>query len=271
MRRCSLYTVSLVVGMATGVFALSSVSASGWSSFAGSTQEPELRTERRLVRDAQVALRDQGFYDGLVDGVPGPQTREALRNFQRARRLPATGRLDEATLKALDVKLEEERQEEKKGIFGTIGAGVETAGKTVAEGAVVGAQATAKGATAAGKATAKGATTAGKATVEGSTVAAKKTAGASTTVGKATVKGTTTTGKAVKGVFTPERSDAEILYEIQDRFKENSRIDPTHFDLGVSDGVVTLTQRSGTVSELEQAAALAKQVKGVKKVVSKRK
>lgn len=259
MRRCNLYTVSLVVGMATGVFALSGVPASGWSAFAGSTQEPELRTERRLVRDAQVALRDQGFYDGRVDGLLGPQTREALRNFQRARRLPVTGRLDEATLKALDVKLESEREEEKKGIFGTIGAGVETVGKTVADSAVIGAQATAKGAT-----------TAGKATAEGGGVAAKKTAGGMSTAGKATVKGASTAADAVKGVFTPERSDAEILYEIQDRFKENSQIDSTHFDLGVSDGVVTLTQRSGTVSELERAAALAKQVKGVKKVVSKR-
>jgi osmotically-inducible protein OsmY len=178
--------------------------------------------------------------------------------------------LDEVTLDALGVKLQAESQEEKKGIFGKIGAGVKTAGEAVAEGTVVGAQATAKGATTAGKATAKGATTAGKATAEGSTVAAKKTAEASTTAGKATVKGTTTAGKAVKGVFTPPRSDAEILYEIQDRFKENPQIDPAHFDVGVSDGVVTLTQRKGTASELDQATVVAKQVKGVKKVVSKR-
>jgi len=117
------------------------------------------------------------------------------------------------------------------------------------------------------QATAKGATTAGKATAEGSTVAAKKTGQGSTTAAKATAKGATATGKAVKGVFTSQRSDAEILYEIQDQFKQDPQIDPTHIDIGVSDGIVTLTQREGTRSELERAVAIAKKIGGVKQVV----
>ncbi len=49
------------------------------------------------VFEAQVALARRGFSSGPIDGVPGPQTRAALRAFQRRERLPETGALDAAT------------------------------------------------------------------------------------------------------------------------------------------------------------------------------
>jgi lipoprotein-anchoring transpeptidase ErfK/SrfK len=49
------------------------------------------------VLEAQIALARLGFSPGSVDGIPGAQTRSALRAFQRREGLPATGALDAAT------------------------------------------------------------------------------------------------------------------------------------------------------------------------------
>ncbi len=54
------------------------------------------------VRQVQQKLNDIGYHAGSVDGVLGPQTQSALRQFQRARNLDATGHLDSKTLAALN-------------------------------------------------------------------------------------------------------------------------------------------------------------------------
>lgn len=51
----------------------------------------------------QVALDRVGFSPGLIDGNPGRKTEVATREFQRARGLPQTGSLDDATATALGV------------------------------------------------------------------------------------------------------------------------------------------------------------------------
>jgi hypothetical protein len=56
------------------------------------------------VRDAQEALRDKGFDVGPIDGIVGPRTQAALREFQQKEGLQASGRLDQQTLAALDVE-----------------------------------------------------------------------------------------------------------------------------------------------------------------------
>ncbi len=55
------------------------------------------------VREIQQALRDQGYYNGNLDGVMTPEFRRAIRDFQRAKGLPRTARLDAATIAALDL------------------------------------------------------------------------------------------------------------------------------------------------------------------------
>ena len=45
----------------------------------------------------QVALRSKGFYTGAVDGISGPQTRDALLRFQRKHGIRATGKIGMAT------------------------------------------------------------------------------------------------------------------------------------------------------------------------------
>jgi hypothetical protein len=61
----------------------------------------EAMPDRNSVRDAQVALRDAGFDPGRIDGVMGPRTQAALREFQASQGLPQTGRLDSTTQKQL--------------------------------------------------------------------------------------------------------------------------------------------------------------------------
>lgn len=49
----------------------------------------------------QIGLRAHGFAPGPVDGLSGPLTRSALASFQRTKRLPADGKLDRRTRRAL--------------------------------------------------------------------------------------------------------------------------------------------------------------------------
>ncbi|HEX6209788.1 MAG TPA: peptidoglycan-binding protein [Methylomirabilota bacterium] len=49
------------------------------------------------VRAAQQALRARGFDPGPVDGVMGPRTSAAVREFQEKENLTVTGRIDDET------------------------------------------------------------------------------------------------------------------------------------------------------------------------------
>lgn len=61
----------------------------------------EAVSDRNVIRDAQMALRDAGFDPGSIDGVMGRKTRAALREFQASQGLPKTGRLDATTRQQL--------------------------------------------------------------------------------------------------------------------------------------------------------------------------
>ena len=63
----------------------------------------QLDNDQQVVREAQRALNDKGFSAGAVDGVMGPHTEQALRDFQQSQGLNATGNLDQPTLSALGV------------------------------------------------------------------------------------------------------------------------------------------------------------------------
>ncbi len=53
------------------------------------------------VRRIQSTLRRAGFYDGSIDGAPGPQTSAAITEFQGANGLRRTGRIDFPTFRLL--------------------------------------------------------------------------------------------------------------------------------------------------------------------------
>lgn len=66
------------------------------------------RTQRfaSIVRRVQIALLGRGLYEGTIDGVVGPGTRAAIRNFQTGAGLEATGTITPEVLDGLMVSSE---------------------------------------------------------------------------------------------------------------------------------------------------------------------
>jgi hypothetical protein len=54
-----------------------------------------------MIENVQIALRDEGYYPGAIDGIVGVQTRAALAAFQRDHGLVVTEAIDEPTLVTL--------------------------------------------------------------------------------------------------------------------------------------------------------------------------
>jgi len=53
------------------------------------------------IREAQLELRHSGLYNGSLDGVIGPQTKQALVRFQKENGLEQTATLDALTMVAM--------------------------------------------------------------------------------------------------------------------------------------------------------------------------
>jgi hypothetical protein len=56
------------------------------------------------IRQVQMALNKRGFDVGRQDGLWGPETESALRDFQKSRGLEVTGRLNERTMRELGIE-----------------------------------------------------------------------------------------------------------------------------------------------------------------------
>src|SRR5580704_13728049 len=56
-----------------------------------------------VERAVQEELAKLGYYYGPVDGTIGPETTRAIRWFQSVDKIPVTGRIDSATLRALQI------------------------------------------------------------------------------------------------------------------------------------------------------------------------
>ena len=54
-----------------------------------------------MLENVQLALRDAGYYHGMIDGLVGPQTRAAIAAYQRDNGLEVTAAVDEPTLVTL--------------------------------------------------------------------------------------------------------------------------------------------------------------------------
>jgi peptidoglycan hydrolase-like protein with peptidoglycan-binding domain len=85
------------------------------------------------VNKVQQSLSDKGLYHGQIDGLMGPQTRQAIREYQKSENLPVTSRLDTETAGKLGVGPESEGGK-FKGAGHEVGAGGKEAGHEVKEG-----------------------------------------------------------------------------------------------------------------------------------------
>ena len=74
------------------------------------------------VKKLQETLRDKGYYSGKIDGRVGPQTREGIRQYQRAENLQVTGHVDTETAGKLGVGPE------------SVGSSFKSAGQEVGKG-----------------------------------------------------------------------------------------------------------------------------------------
>jgi peptidoglycan hydrolase-like protein with peptidoglycan-binding domain len=60
-----------------------------------------VNSSKQEIQQAQEQLRDQGLYRGNIDGLLGPETKQALEQFQQKNGLRVTAALDQQTMDRL--------------------------------------------------------------------------------------------------------------------------------------------------------------------------
>jgi hypothetical protein len=75
----------------------------GTGTQAGTESRGAGKWSKDKVKAIQEALKSKGFDPGAADGVVGPKTGQALRDFQKSQNLQVTGRIDDKTASALGV------------------------------------------------------------------------------------------------------------------------------------------------------------------------
>ncbi len=76
--------------------------------FAQPAQQQEtvpVQMSSQKVTNVQQTLKQQGLYNGPVDGNWGPETQTAVKDFQKKENLPATGELDAQTMSKLGINM----------------------------------------------------------------------------------------------------------------------------------------------------------------------
>ena len=105
--KAAVLTAALALGM-TGL----AMAQSNTTSSTNSSQTPNAQTEhpnknpysQTEVKSAQQKLKDDGYYNGKIDGSDGPMTRAAIRKYQKSQNLTVNGRLDQQTIGKLGVQ-----------------------------------------------------------------------------------------------------------------------------------------------------------------------
>jgi hypothetical protein len=77
---------------------------SGSSGMSGSSGTAMSNHGSSNIKEVQQALKDKGYDPGPIDGVMGAKTKEALKSFQSASNLSATGTLNSETAQKLGVQ-----------------------------------------------------------------------------------------------------------------------------------------------------------------------
>ena len=147
-------------GSSSGMSSSSEQGQSGTSARRTSGQ----RISKDQVKQVQSALKSKGMDPGPEDGVMGPKTQSALREFQKSNNLQATGRLDEKTASALGVDMA------SSGMSGSSAGSASGSGSSSGMGSSSGTGAGSSGATGSGSGSSAGTGSgAGKSSSSGST------------------------------------------------------------------------------------------------------
>ncbi len=67
------------------------------------TSPSEVAPSEQTIVAVQQALAKLGYYHGQIDGIGGPETQKAISWFQSVDKLSVSGRIDDPTLKALQI------------------------------------------------------------------------------------------------------------------------------------------------------------------------
>jgi len=85
------------------VIAALAVSGAATLASANDASKQMSSSDSSSITQLQQALNDKGFNAGPVDGVSGPKTKAALKQFQQSQGIAASGKADNQTLAALGV------------------------------------------------------------------------------------------------------------------------------------------------------------------------
>lgn len=77
---------------------------SGMSQLEPSGQTASLQQDREIVRQVQEQLKSSGYDVGEVDGIYGPQTQQALTQYQKDKGVTASGQIDQELLAGMDIE-----------------------------------------------------------------------------------------------------------------------------------------------------------------------
>jgi peptidoglycan hydrolase-like protein with peptidoglycan-binding domain len=93
--------IALAVGGTGMSYAAGAGDNASSSMSSGSHAGQQAAMSRDEVKQAQQKLKAEGLYNGQIDGIDGPETKQALQQFQQKNGLQQTGTLDQETLSAL--------------------------------------------------------------------------------------------------------------------------------------------------------------------------
>lgn len=129
---------AMVVSPAFAAGGMKSSESSSQSGASSSTlgQQQSGMQDQQTVMQIQEKLKQQGYDVGPVDGIMGPNTKQALMQFQQDKGIQGSGTLDQQTAAALGVsdsgtqqsQMPSEQQQIPGGSSGSVGSGAESMG-----------------------------------------------------------------------------------------------------------------------------------------------
>jgi peptidoglycan DL-endopeptidase LytE len=97
---------ALALTVGSGAMAAQSAMPPNASPAARAEQSTTMQNQgepRAEVKEVQQKLKSESLYKGNVDGILGPETQQALKQFQKKNNLQQTGRLDDQTEQKLGI------------------------------------------------------------------------------------------------------------------------------------------------------------------------